>query len=57
MKKVCAWHKIYFGFELVMCEVLPLDDKSITHGMCDECYEYFNKEISELPDTDVVKAD
>ena len=33
MKVVCAW----CGKD--MREKEPLEDKSITHGMCEECYE------------------
>jgi len=37
MKRICAWHKQNFGFELDMGEVFPFDDPSPTHGMCPEC--------------------
>ena len=33
MKRVCAWCQKSMG------ETEPLEDKSITHGMCPECYE------------------
>ena len=34
---VCAWHKQYFGYELVMGEKEPLEDKTETHGICERC--------------------
>lgn len=36
---ICAWHMKYFGFELVMGEKEPLEDKGDTAGMCQECYD------------------
>ncbi len=44
MKIRCAWHKKNFGFELFMGEKEPLEDTSITDGICPECYK---KEIGE----------
>jgi hypothetical protein len=39
MFTVCAWCKKDLG------EKPPLDDKSITHGMCKEC---FDKEMEKI---------
>lgn len=37
MKVYCAWHNKNFGEELLMGEKPPLEDKSITHGICSVC--------------------
>lgn len=29
-----------------LCEKEPLDQKDISHTICDECFEYFNKQIT-----------
>ncbi len=35
MKRICAWHKGNFGFELVMEE----GNAPVTHGICPDCYD------------------
>jgi len=45
IKRVCAWHKKYFGFDLVMGEI-PGDEEGITHGMCEECYKKSTLDLS-----------
>lgn len=45
MKRICAWHKKNFGFELVMGEADPLDDKGETSGICETCV------MIDFPDT------
>ena len=37
MKVVCAWHNKNFGYELVIGEKHPLEDKSVTCGICPVC--------------------
>jgi len=37
MKRVCAWCGKDMG------EREPLEDKSITHGMCEDCYKKMTK--------------
>ena len=44
MKRVCAWHKKHFGFELVMEDG---DPEHVTHGMCPECEKIENDIIKE----------
>ena len=40
IKRVCAWHKTYFGEDLVMED----GDDPPTHGMCAECFKMLMKE-------------
>jgi hypothetical protein len=42
MKRVCADCKKYLG------EKEPLEDKSVTHGLCDECIEKVKKQFAAL---------
>ena len=45
IKTICAWHKIYFGFEIVMIDGPLSKDGLVSHGMCDEC---FKKQMEEI---------
>lgn len=47
MIRMCAWHRQYFGKPLVLGEVPPFDDNSITHGICKECAAKVNAEIEQ----------
>ena len=44
LKRYCAWHKKYFGKELVMGEATS-DRDGATHGICDDCRKLVAKEI------------
>jgi hypothetical protein len=37
MKRACAWHTMYFGFELDMGEVEPIGKGGVTHSICNQC--------------------
>jgi len=43
MIKVCAWCK-----KVKAEEIEPLDDKSVTHGICEECLAKENAKLDEL---------
>jgi hypothetical protein len=38
VKLVCAWHKEFFGVDLVMREAAPgFEGEGVSHGICKEC--------------------
>lgn len=44
MKVVCAWCKKDLG------EKEPLEEKTVSHGMCEECYSSITAHMGELAD-------
>ena len=42
MYRVCGWCKRILGV------IRPLDDKSITHGMCADCEMKMNEQVDEM---------
>ena len=48
MRWKCAWHLRNFGVELPMKEIEPLENKSITDGMCPECEALAKQEIRDF---------
>ena len=45
MEVVCAWCKKDLGTKE------PLEDTSVTHEMCQECYEEKTNEMPKVPDS------